>query len=398
MIYDFLLFLGALCLIPKWLLKKKYRGTISQRLGFSLPKKANKIPTVWIHMVSVGETKVMIPIYERLRKKYPKGAFFFSSSTKTGHQEAMHCLPNGDGYFFLPLDFSWTMRRLVFRYKPDLLFISESDFWPNLISQIKHIGGKIIVVNGKISHRSAARFAKIPKFSKRLFGKIDKICVQSEEYAKRFHSLYVPQDKITITGNVKLSIPSSTLTEDEKQHWRKKLQIPTTGKIITLGSTHEGEEELLLPHLTDYTVLLVPRHPERFAKVKKFLESHSYPNVHLVDQMGVLWICYQLSDAAIVGGSFLPGIGGHNIFEPIQAKIPVIFGPYMEAQKELVKLILEYNAGIQTPHENLKPALEKISNHKEDAQLLSQKGTEPAEVTWEAVQEYLTSLGEIRDY
>lgn len=389
MIYNFLLILGTIFSLPKWLIQKKYRGTILQRLGFLLPKKANKFPTIWIHMVSVGETRAMIPIYQMLKKRHPKAAFFLSSTTKTGHEEAKRSLPEGDGYFVLPIDFSWVMRRLVLRYKPDLFLISESDFWPNLISAVKYYGGKVVLINGKISDRSANYFSKIPKFSKKLFKKIDRLCIQNQEYAQRFLSLYVPPEKITITGNLKLSIPLTPLSMEEKLKWQQIFDLKPADQVITLGSTHEGEEERILPYLADYKVLLVPRHPQRFAKMKKLLSDGRYPNVRLVDQMGILTLCYQLSNFAIVGGSFLPAIGGHNIFEPIQAKIPVIFGPYMETQKELVQLILEAHAGIQTTHEKLPEALKKVLRLSENAVQLSKQGAHPLETTWDALKHFL---------
>ena len=333
----------------------------------------------------------MIPIYERLRQKYPNGAFFFSSTTKTGHLEAKRSLPNADDYFFLPLDFSWVMHKLILRLKPDLLLLSEGDFWLNLISEVKNRGGKVVLLNGKISSRSATRFAKIPRFSKRLFGKIDCLCIQNTEYATRFQSLYVPPEKITITGNLKLSIPTKKISGVEKQKWLTHFNLDPSDRIITIGSTHEGEEELLLPHIKDAKILLVPRHPERFAAVKKFLEKNAYPHVRLVDQMGILNICYQLSDLAIVGGSFIPGIGGHNIFEPIQAGIPVVFGPHMETQKELVQLILRSKAGLQTSIEDLPKAIQKAPELAQNASVLALQGAEPAEATWEALQPYLLS-------
>ncbi|NGX60115.1 MAG: 3-deoxy-D-manno-octulosonic acid transferase [Chlamydiae bacterium] len=391
MLYDFCLLLGAIYSIPKWLIQKKYRGSRLQRFGFRLPNPSSKTPSIWIHMVSVGETKAMIPIYERLRTKYPTGAFFLSSTTKTGHNEAKRSLPNADGYFFLPLDLSWIMRRLVLRLKPDLLLLSESDFWLNLISEVKKQKGKVVLLNGKISARSSARFAKFPSFSKRIFAQIDRLCIQNTEYATRFQSLYIPPEKITITGNLKLSIPSQKLTPKEMQTWRDHFGLLPTDRVITIGSTHEGEEEILLPHIQDAKVLLAPRRPERFAQVKKSLEKHPYPNVQLVDQMGILHICYQLSDLAIVGGSFLPGTGGHNIFEPIQAGIPVLFGPHMETQKELVDLVLNAQAGIQTPHQDLAKAIPKALILAQNASDLAARGSQPLEATWEALQPYLLS-------
>lgn len=384
--YNLILLLGALGMMPKWLLQKKYQGSLKQRLGFRLPPKANTIPTIWIHMVSVGEAKAITPIYLRLKEKYPTGAFYLSTTTKTGQEEIKRSFPEAFAHFYLPLDLSWIMKKLVNRLKPDLFVLSEGDLWLNLLTEVKRRGGKILLINGKISSRSSIRFAKVPTFSKRLLSKIDHLCLQSETHSARFASLYVPKEKMTITGNLKLSIPTRPPTEKTLAEYAKEFGIIEGDKVLTLASTHPGEEELLLPHLKDWKVLLAPRHLERLPSLKKFQNE----NVVLVDKMGILPICFGLSKLAIIGGSFLPGVGGHNIFEPIRSQIPVLFGPYMETQQELVKLILEAKAGIQTPAESLGEQIPKACALTENAETLSKGGSAALDTTWEAIQ-YLLS-------
>jgi len=384
MLYNILLILGTLFVLPKWLLQKKYRGTLSQRFGLKLPK-ASSTPSIWIHTVSMGETRAMISIYQRLREKYPTKSIYISSTTKTGHEEAKRSLKGATDYFYLPLDFSWTMKALCNRLQPELLILSESDFWPHLLQTVKKRGGKILLLNGKISERSQKRFSAFSYFAKPLFSSIDHFCVQNQEYRTRFEKLQVPEEKLTITGNLKLSIPPAP---------PKDLGLDTSDPIITIGSTHAGEEELLLMQLAHlkYKVLLVPRHPERFEAARKIAEH--YPNVTLIDQMGVLPSCYRLAEFAIVGGSFVPGIGGHNIFEPIQAHIPVIFGPHMDTQKELVKMVLEAKAGIQTRAEELPKALSELqknySVYKENAKTLSENSGKALEASWQTLQTFLS--------
>ncbi len=370
MLYNLALLIGILFALPKWLSQAKYRGTILERLGFRLPQASTKKPVIWIHMVSMGETKAMSATYQFLKEKCPNGDFYLSSTTKTGHQEAKRSLTGATAYFLLPLDLSWIMKKLTDRIQPTLFILSESDFWPHVLAAIKKRGGEIILLNGKISPTSVSRFSKFPRFAKKTFQNIDHFYLQNEEYARSFASLNIPQEKISITGNLKLTNPLISLSNDEKQSWRRKFNIGPEETVITLGSTHEGEEELLLQHMPKAKILIVPRHPERFSNVKKFIAKTHNPDFIVVDQMGILSTCYQLSDLAIVGGSFLPGVGGHNIFEPIQANIPVIFGPYMETQKELVHLILNANAGIQTPIEDLPKALDAAKNLTENVKNL----------------------------
>jgi len=343
-------------------------------------------------MVSMGETRAMIPIYEALKKEHPNAQYYFSSTTKTGHEEALRRYPNEAGHFYLPLDLSQNMGRLVSRIKPDLLILAESDFWFHMIQKVKRGGGRVVVLNGKISETSKRRFARWPRLAKHLFGPIDLFCIQNEEYLARFQELAIAPEKMTVTGNVKLGVEPPRLSEEEKSLFRKELGLEPEDRVVTLGSTHEGEEKILLDQIgqiPSVKFLLVPRHPERFKSVKRVLDTLDNPQIILVDRMGVLNQCYQISDLALVGGSFVPGVGGHNIFEPIQAQIPVLFGPFMETQQELVEMILKADAGLQIPHQEVASTLSRLlvdpAPYLENAKHLSQKGKEVVEKTFNSL-------------
>lgn len=383
-VYNVCLLLVTLTLLPKWLwkkiLKKKYRFGLLHRLGFYLPKiNHSKRPVIWIHMVSVGETKAMIGIYAQLKKTYPNAAFFLSSITETGHEEAKRSLPNAEEYFLLPLDISFIMKRLVRRIQPKLLILSESDFWFHLCKYVKKAGGNVFLINGKISPKSTHRFSLIPWFTKSLFDQLDLLCVQNSHYVESFQKLQISPTKIKITGNLKLDVPILMLSSEERKQWQHRMGIKEQNLVITIGSTHEGEEKLLLRSLDplfkkfpNLKILLAPRHPERFSDVYKWVSDQNYKverhsqnvssdaQIILVDEMGILCTCYAISHLAIVGGSFIPGMRGHNILEPIQVGIPVLFGPYMHSQKDLVEIVLQGKAGKQVAIQNLEIEIMKI--------------------------------------
>ncbi len=369
-LYDFVLVLSTLFYLPKFLWDsirhRKYRKSFLEKLGFKLPTFSLPHDTfrIWIHSVSVGETKAVAPLVEKLRNH---ASIVISTTTETGLEEAKRSMPELDHYFYLPLDFSWTMRALVSRIKPDLLILVETDFWYNLVSY----NPKVALVNGKISETSLARFKLIPFFTRRLFEQFDLLCVQSGQYARRFESLGIDPSKIIVTGNLKFDQPFPHI---DLAKWKKDLGITPQTQVITLGSTHETEEDNLLtaliplfdrhPHLK---ILVVPRHPERFRSVAELVAKKkiSYgifsdhlpktgsEKVILIDAMGILSACYQLSDLAIVGGSFVSHVGGHNIFEPAALGVPVLFGPHMESQKDLVDTVLQAGAGKQVTLDEL---------------------------------------------
>ncbi len=394
-LYNSLLFLLGLCALPK-MFRRKTRSGLGQRLGRGLPDLPNKQgKVVWIHAVSVGETRAAAPLFHKMRAELPEATFIVSSVTETGHHEAKRSLSQANAHFFLPLDFSWIMHKVVHKYKPDLLLLVEGDFWYHLMQETKKRGGRVVLVNGKLSERSFKRFAYVKRFAKRLFSQLDLLCVQSERFKERFLQLGVRN--VIVTGNLKLDISPPCLVD--KEYWQQELTIFPGDRVLVIGSTHHPEEELLLETLTpvlecipELKILLVPRHPERFASVAKSLERFQNKRIILVDRMGLLSTCYQLAELAIVGGSFTDRIGGHNVFEPIACGTPVLFGPHMHAQRDLAELVLQGGAGKQVTLQELPHAVIELLENKQTtlaAQRLAQEVHGVTEKTWKALFSFL---------
>lgn len=413
-IYNLTLLLYTVVCFPKFLWEavrhRKHRKSFLEKLGFKIPTfnlPADSI-RIWVHSISMGETKAVAPLVEQIRKQMPQASIVISTTTETGLGEAKRSMPELNHYFYLPLDFSWTMKKLVQRIKPDLLILVESDFWYNLISHNK----KVVLVNGKISETSQSRFKLFSFFSNRLFSQFDLFCLQSQRYARRFETLGIAPDKIVVTGNLKFDQPFPHI---DIQRWKSDLGIQSQDKVITLGSTHDPEEEQLITALeplfdrfSTLKILLVPRHPERFAAVAALLErkkiafarfSDHLPKqgnerIILIDAMGVLSACYQLSNIAIVGGSYVSHVGGHNIFEPAALGVPVLFGPHMETQKDLVDIVIQGGAGRQVALSEITSTVEEMLTHPPLA--MKQAGLKLAEEvhgatqrTWNSIQNFL---------
>ncbi len=372
-LYNFAILGLSLFWLPK-LFKSKYKFSLKARLGLTLPqidtKKTGRL--VWIHAVSMGETKAAAALVKELRSKQPDLRIVISTVTETGQAEAKRVIPGVEGYFFLPLDFSWNVRRIVKHLKPSALILVEGEFWYNLIDEVKRAGGIVALINGKISERSAKRFALIPWFTEPLFASLTVLCVQTEEYRNAFEKLGVSPHKIFVTGNLKFDLAIKELSLPEKKELQSQLGLTEGDFVVVLGSTHEGEETALLDALAPLLeqiprlkILLVPRHPERFTRVKEILQSknlqfssfsekspHSAPIV-LIDTMGKLMDCFQLADVGIVAGCFVPGIGGHNLFEPAACGVPVIFGPFADKQQAYADALIKARGGISIPAEKV---------------------------------------------
>lgn len=383
--YDTALLILALIALPKILwqcvVKGKYRKSLGSRLGLKIPTLPNDKKVIWIHAVSMGETRAVIPFFRLVREKFPDALIVISSTTETGYAEARLSIPEASAHFFLPLDFSWVVRRVMKKIHPDTLVLCESDFWYHLISKAEARGASVLLINGKVSEHSVKRFKLFGSFSRKLFSPFQHLCVQSERFRQRFVAIGIDPKKITVTGNLKFDATPKTLTPAELQAWKEELGIKEKDRVIVIGSSHAPEEEWLLGALDNFSrqipdlkVLLVPRHPERFAEVATQVKLQgwtvsTYSNRHnkigderivLIDSMGLLNTCYQVAEIAIVAGSFIDTVGGHNIFEPILLGVPVLFGPYMHNQLDLEDLVLNSNAGKQVSIEQLPTALSNL--------------------------------------
>jgi 3-deoxy-D-manno-octulosonic-acid transferase len=424
LLYDFVLFLIGLFALPMLLWHAiwhgKYRKSLKQRLGFKLPKFEKKKFVIWIHTISMGETRAAIPLYNLLRKAYPDASFVLSTTTETGQAEALRSMPTADAHFFLPLDFSFTMRRLVKKIQPNLLVTVESDFWYHMLKYSKEAGAAIVLVNGKMSEHSHKRFSKFRSFNKRLFSLFDCLCLQSQRFYQLFITLNIDPKKLVVTGNLKFDAPLPKMSAEEINTWKSDLGFSAHDRILTIGSTHDPEEQELLAALDtvwktipNLKVILVPRHPERFEAVSKLLEARAIPfvsytqraaktgqeRVVLMDTMGLLRHCYQLAEIAIVAGSFTDRVGGHNIMEPVQLNVPVLFGPHMHTQLDMVEDVLRAKTGLQvTVSELPKTLIHLFGSQAELAQMrqacthLSDEMQGAAVRTFKTIQDVLKKI------
>lgn len=368
----------ALFYLPKLFRKKLHPNYLKNLFGFGLGEiKRKSKGAIWIHAVSLGEMKAVAPLVAKLKGLYPSTPFVFTTATNTGYNEAKKSYPN-DALFFLPLDFSFIMKPLVRAIKPKYIFFTETDLWYHLLQASYNERAQNVIVSAKLSERSARNYKWM---AKKLFSYAHLICCQNQLYKDRFLALKIPESKLKVTGNLKYDTTYPKRSEEEKEAFKKELGI---GQCIVLGSTHAKEEEALLDLMPkEITVVLVPRHPERFDEVAALLKSRGVSfsrlsenrpaPVILVDSMGKLLQFYEIATLAIVCGSYEP-IGGHNILEPLYYGTPVLFGPHMHTQFELVDLVLKAEAGLQVPIDSLKGTLETLLNNKIELKRMGDNG------------------------
>ena len=338
----------------KWRIKKRatdpeqLQQECLERFGpFHPPKNINAI---WFHVVSVGETNAAQPLIEHyLKLGHP---VLVTNTTKTGQARAKSLFLKApyEALFqavYLPADQKHLIRSFFEKYQPKMLVLVETELWPNLIAQAKQCDVPTVLVNARLSEKSAKGYAKVPSLTQPMLKGLNQLLAQDQASLDRFRALGASAEHSRVVGSIKFDIHAPDIFIEQAQQLQQAWHL-SSRKIITLASTHAPEEQSLLVALKEkllqdpsLLVIVVPRHPERFEEVfqaaqrlglttqrrslKQTIESNT--QVYLADSMGEMWLWYALSQACFVGGSLNQPGGGHNILEPIALNVPTVIGP-----------------------------------------------------------------------
>jgi 3-deoxy-D-manno-octulosonic-acid transferase len=343
--------------------QKKSPASFRAQWGYVTPPMRRfgraKGPKIWLHAVSVGETMAAKPIARALKEEIPGVQIALSSTTDTGHELAQGLLKNGevDCIFYFPLDLAPVQWRVLTALRPDAICFVETELWPNLLHLARQKSMSTFLVNGRVSDNLLKTAPKLGPLWKWMCGNMSRYLMRGEADAERLRSLGVPSASITVTGDVKLEAPPVS-SESLRKLWRERLGLNDQPLLIA-GSTHAGEEEMLLRSYAEGQKLfpslrlaIAPRHINRADEVALLAEQAGFSvvrrssekplaanSIYLLDTVGELSDFYSCGDLAFVGGSLIPR-GGHNVLEPILRGAPVVFGPYMmnfRAAAELVE-------------------------------------------------------------
>ena len=362
-LYEVLLYLVFVLALPFFLitglLRGKYLANFPERIGFYRSPAASH--DLWIHAVSVGETLASRPVVDEVLRRRPGTSIVFTTTTLTGQAQARRLFPEATITYF-PFDFSASVRRFLDHHRPRLFAAMETEIWPNVTRLSRARGLRLLLANGRLSDRSFPRYRIFRPIVRRILRHYDRVLVRDEEDRKRFIAIGAPAEAVETTGNVKFDF-----TVDEKPlPIRAQVESLIAGRrVLILGSTREGEEELILPLLKPFIethnafVIVAPRKPERFDVVAGLLTmpfvrrssltengERRTANALLLDSVGELTRIYPFATAAFVGGSLVP-TGGHNPIEPAAAGVPVCFGPHMTNFREIASTFLENGAAVE---------------------------------------------------
>ncbi len=364
----FLYTLAVLALLPwavlhlLWRARRQpeYLRHWGERFGFFAA--ASPAPTIWLHAVSVGETRAAQPLVAALRQRYPDHRILFTHMTPTGRATSEALFGDDVERIYLPYDTPWAMRSFLRHYHPQFGLIMETELWPNLIAVCRHAGVPLSLVNARLSERSARRYAAFPALTREALQSLATIGAQSANDAARLTALGARD--VTVTGNIKFDIAAPP----EQLALGRELRARCGNRPVWLAaSTREGEEALILDawqkalHGAGLTVgadgtallVIVPRHPQRFDEVSRLATERGFAvqrrstnapvtaetQVLIGDSMGEMFAFYTAADIAFIGGSLLD-FGSQNLIEAAACGTPVLIGPstrnFAEAAREAV--------------------------------------------------------------
>lgn len=389
------------CALP-WALAMVSWRALSERFGLG---RRSPMPTLWLHAVSLGEMSAAAPLVRALRARYPDEPLVVTTATPTGRARATSLFGAAVDVRFLPYDTPGAVSRFLDRIQPRLAVIMETELWPNLFAACERRGVPVVLASARLSEKSVRRYRHLRGLTRGVFSAVSLIAAQSREDAARFMAIGAPAARTRVAGNIKFDLE---LPAGAAQAGRELRQFYGAARPTWIaGSTHAGEEEqVLAAHAElpdDVLLLLVPRHPDRFADVARLLASRGLKftrrsagaapdgatRVVLVDSVGELAALYAAADAAFVGGSLVP-IGGHNLLEPAALGVPVLTGPSQANSREIARLLLEQGAALEVKDaRELAAALRRLLADPAERQRMGAIGRRIVEANRGSVQRLL---------
>ncbi len=353
-----LVFVG---LVWRGLKDRGYWVSAGERFGYS---SALNGPSIWVHAVSVGEVRAAAILVPRLMERWPTVPIVMTTTTPTGARQVRDLFGTAVYHRYLPFDLPGSVNRFLDNVRPRIAIVMETEIWPNLFIECGERGIPVLIASARLSARSVDGYQRLSGLLQQVFAQDVTIAAQSAADAARYQSIGASPDRLFVTGNVKFDLAVPERIRDEGRLLREAMGERF---VWIAGSTRDQEESILLDAFQqlrgsqpDLLLVLVPRHPQRFAEVEALLEKRGIPfvtrsgkaavtsetEVLLVDTLGELLGFYAAGDIAFVGGTLAP-IGGHNLLEPAALGLPVLTGPHVFNAPDVARLLLAAGAAIE---------------------------------------------------
>ena len=336
----------------------EYRRHMGERFG-RYPDARAAQPLIWVHAVSVGETRAAEPLVRELKAQHPDHGILLTHMTPTGRRTGETLFGEGVARAYLPYDYPAAVARFLDHYRPRTGILLETEVWPNLVQECKARGIPVYLVNARLSQRSLRGYLWVRKFAHQSFAALTAVAAQTSDDARRLRELGAKN--VAVTGNVKFDVTPNAVQLELGRAWRGSYG---SRAVLLAASTRDGEEALLLDALsllpTDVLLVIVPRHPQRFDQVAALFDKRGIryqrrssespvaadTRVLLGDSMGEMVAYYGACDAAFIGGSLLP-FGGQNLIEACAVGKPVLIGRHTYNFAEAAQKAIEAGAALR---------------------------------------------------
>ncbi len=334
-------------------LQPEYLQHVGERFGFY--KVRSERPVIWLHAVSVGETRATVSLVNQLRHHYPQHQILLTHTTPTGRATSEQLYADNVIRVYLPYDYPFAVRRFLRHFQPELGMLMETEIWFNLIHSCKREQIPLLLLNARMSEKSSIGYGRFNTLTREALQSLCAVAAQTETDAQRLLTLGARQ--VRVMGNLKFDIVPPRVMQELGRVLRER--FGEHRKVFLAASTREGEEALLLNawKATDTLLVIVPRHPQRFSEVAELINKHGLMmqrrsqseavpldvQVVLGDSMGEMFAYYIASDLAFIGGSLLP-FGGQNLIEACAVGTPVLIGMHTYNFADATRLAVEAGA------------------------------------------------------
>jgi 3-deoxy-D-manno-octulosonic-acid transferase len=365
LLYTFTLYLllpwALLHLLLRARRQPAYLRHVAERFGYYAPMP--EAPLIWVHAVSVGETRATEPLVRVLQVKYPQHRILLTHMTPTGRETGETLFGGRVARCYLPYDYPGAVARFLDHFRPQIGVVMETEIWPNLIRAGRARSIPFYLVNARLSEKSYVGYRRFGGLVRESLAGFAAVAAQSEGDARRLTALGARD--VRVTGNVKFDVAPPPEQLELGQALRRS--FGEARLVLLAASTREGEEVLLLEALEGIAApglltVIVPRHPQRFDEVARLLEARGVryqrrsasapiaPDTRVVlgDSMGEMFAYYAACDVAFIGGTLLP-LGGQNLIEACAVGKPVLIGPSIYNFTEAAELAVQAGAAIQVP-------------------------------------------------
>ena len=348
-----------------WLALSRRHGRLRER--FSPPVPEGTAGAVWVHACSVGEVNTVRALVPALRTRFPGAPILLTTSTMTGWEHALKTVQD-TRFAWLPFDTRPAVRRFVGQVRPRVLILVETEVWPNLVRETRRMGAPVVVVNARLSPRQFPAYRRFRWLLRPAFSMLSAVGAQNETYAARYQFLGTAPEAVRVTGNVKFDAVRTEIDARARLELRIGCGYGADTPVLAFGSTRPGDEALaaacwrrLRDRFPDLRLVVAPRHAQRLAEALEPFQGEPVAlrsdivagraprdaRVLFVDTLGELVAFYSLAAVTVIGGSFFPGVDGHNPLESAALGVATVYGPHMGNFPEASEALLARGGAVQ---------------------------------------------------